>query len=129
MRIECKRYRDDTSLNDRLLLGEIDQAIVADPALEAWILAATREADEQLERQLFKHGNGFGIAVLIVDWKSHDEPALAALLASNPTLVSKLLDPVAGALAARLARAGCQRRLPDACGREIALSRCSREDL
>lgn len=103
LRIECKRYRDDTTLNDRLLLGEIDQAIVADPALEAWILAATREADEQLERQLFKHGNGFGIAVLIVDWKSHDEPALAALLASNPALVSKLLDPVAGALAARLA--------------------------
>lgn len=103
LRIECKRYRDDTSLNDRLLLGEIDQAIVADPALEAWILAATREADEQLERQLFKHGNGLGIAVLIVDWKSHDEPALAALLASNPALVSKLLDPVAGSLAARLA--------------------------
>ncbi|AWH38860.1 hypothetical protein C1929_19795 [Stenotrophomonas sp. ZAC14D1_NAIMI4_6] len=103
LRIECKRYRDDTSLNDRLLLGEIDQAIFADPALEAWILAATREADEQLERQLFKHGNGYGIAVLIVDWKSHDEPALAALLASNAALVSKLLDPVAGALAARLA--------------------------
>lgn len=103
LRIECKRYRDDTSLNDRLLLGEIDQAIVADPALEAWILATTREADEQLERQLFKHGNGYGIAVLIVDWKSHDEPALAALLASNPVLVSKLLDPAAGALAARLA--------------------------
>ncbi|CAE1139583.1 hypothetical protein [Xanthomonas euroxanthea] len=103
LRIECKRYRDDTSLNDRLLLGEIDQAIVADPALEAWILAATREADEQLERQLFKHGNGYGIAVLIVDWKSHDKPAMAALLASNPALVTKLLDPVAGALAARLA--------------------------
>lgn len=102
LRIECKRYRDDTSLNDRLLLGEIDQAIDADPALEAWILAATREVDEQLERQLFKHGNGFGIAVLIVDWKSHDEPALAALLASNPALVSKLLDPAAGTLAARL---------------------------
>lgn len=102
LRIECKRYRDDTSLNDRLLLGEIDQAIDADPSLEAWILAATREVDEQLERQLFKHGNGFGIAVLIVDWKSHDEPALAALLASNPALVSKLLNPAAGTLAARL---------------------------
>ena len=103
LRIECKRYRDDTSLNDRLLLGEIDQAIVADPALEAWILAATREADEQLERQLFNHGNGFGIAIIVMDWKSHDEPALAALLASNPALVSNLLGPVAGALAARLA--------------------------
>lgn len=102
LRIECKRYRDDTSLNDRLLLGEIDQAIDADPALEAWILVATREVDEQLERQLFKHGNGFGITVLIVDWKSHDEPALAGLLASNPALVSRLLDPEAGTLAARL---------------------------
>ncbi|MGA6180431.1 hypothetical protein ACPEH1_04855 [Stenotrophomonas sp. NPDC077421] len=102
LRIECKRYRDDTSLNDRLLLGEIDQAIDADPALEAWILAATREVDEQLERQLYKHGNGCGIAVLIIDWKSHDEPSLAALLASNPALVSKLLNPAAGAVAARL---------------------------
>lgn len=103
LRIECKRYRDDSTLNDRMLLGSMDQAFDADPALEAWVLAATREADEQLERQLHKHGNAHGIAVLIVDWKSHeDEPVLAALLASNPALVGKLLDARAGDLAARL---------------------------
>lgn len=102
LRVECKRYRDTTALDARQLLGEIDHAVKADRALEVWILAATREVDEQLERQLYDKGEGLGIPVLVIDWKSHDTPSLAALLASNPTLVSKMLDPVAGALAAKL---------------------------
>jgi len=34
-RIECKKYSDKTSLSDRELLGEIDQARARDNALEA----------------------------------------------------------------------------------------------
>lgn len=37
LRIECKKYSDTTSLNDRELLGEIDQALERDQALEAWL--------------------------------------------------------------------------------------------
>ena len=102
LRVECKRYRDTTALDDRQLLGEIDHAVKADRALEVWILAATREVNEQLERQLFEKGESMGIPVLVLDWKSHEIPALAALLSTNPSLVSSLVDPSAGALAAKL---------------------------
>lgn len=41
-----------TSLSDRELLGEIDHASTRDRAPEAWFLAATRDAPEQLEQDL-----------------------------------------------------------------------------
>jgi hypothetical protein len=48
LRIECKKYADTTALSDRELLGEVEQALHCDPALEAWILATTRKVPEQL---------------------------------------------------------------------------------
>src|ERR1700730_8874662 len=50
IRLECKRYSDQTSLSDRELLGEIDQALARDEALEVWILVATRSVPEQLSQ-------------------------------------------------------------------------------
>jgi hypothetical protein len=47
-RIECKKYADTTALKERELLGEIDQALSRDKALEAWFLVSTREVPEQL---------------------------------------------------------------------------------
>jgi hypothetical protein len=35
LRIETKRYGEATTLNERELLGELDQALQRDPALEA----------------------------------------------------------------------------------------------
>ncbi|TKR34124.1 hypothetical protein FCE95_07625 [Luteimonas gilva] len=102
LRIECKRYQDNTGLNDRELLGEMDQAFAQDPALEAWVLAATREVPEQLEKALSRKGDGQGVPVLIIDWKSHETPTLAALLASSPTIVDDLLGHEAAAIAAAL---------------------------
>jgi hypothetical protein len=69
LRIECKRYADNTALSDRELLGEIDHAISADPGLEIWVLAATREVPEQLEKDLDQKGLGNGIPIIVVDWK------------------------------------------------------------
>ena len=40
-RVECKKYRNTSHLNERELLGEIDQALARDEALEAWVLVAT----------------------------------------------------------------------------------------
>jgi hypothetical protein len=34
--IECKKYADTIALRGRELLGEVDQALDRDPALEAW---------------------------------------------------------------------------------------------
>ena len=68
-RIECKKYSDTTSLSGRELLGEIDQALAEDEALEAWILVATRNVPEQLEQGLTKKGEMIGVPIVILDWK------------------------------------------------------------
>ncbi|MDR7099362.1 hypothetical protein J2X04_001709 [Lysobacter niabensis] len=102
LRIECKRYLDTTTLSERELLGEQVQAFDADSALEAWVLAATREVPEQLEAGLFKQGVEHGVPVLVIDWKAHETPSLAALLASNPALVASMVGKEAGNLAASL---------------------------
>ena len=84
LRIECKRYKDTTELRARELLGEIDQALVADEALEAWILVTTRDVEEQLARELQKHAYQKGIAILFIAWDEVTVPTLAALCATFP---------------------------------------------
>ena len=81
-RLEAKRYADSSALGERELLGEMDHALARGPALEAWILVATREASEQLEQSLTLHGERLGVPVVILDWKARGFPALAALCGS-----------------------------------------------
>lgn len=115
LRLECKRYGDHTSLSNRELLGEVDQALLRDEALEAWILVATRSAPEQLVQELTRHGERQGVPVIIIDWKEHELSPLAALCASDPDLVeavfsrqaadeARALQPVAGSAIALLRR-------------------------
>jgi len=95
-RLECKKYSDTTSLSDRELLGEIDQALSRDPALEAWFLVATRNVPEQLEQALFQKGEREGIPIVIFDWKSNGLASLAALCAVDPDLVEAEFSKDAG---------------------------------
>lgn len=90
-RIETKRYADKTSLSDRELLGEVDDALGRDPALECWILVATREAPEQLELSLMRKADQTGVPILIIDWKGNSFPALAALCTHSPKIVLELV--------------------------------------
>jgi hypothetical protein len=92
LRIECKKYADKTALSDRELLGEVDQALARDPALEAWVLAATRDVPEQLEEMLAQKATTIGVPLVIVDWKGVGVSALAALCASAPDLVRVLFS-------------------------------------
>lgn len=107
LRLECKKYSDDTRLSDRELLGEIDHALARDEALEAWILIATRSVPEQLAQDLVQKGERLGVPVLIIDWKDHELAPLAALCASDPDRVeaefskaaadeARALQPAAG---------------------------------
>jgi hypothetical protein len=92
LRIECKKYADTTTLSDRELLGEVDHALDRDPALEAWILAATREVPEQLEQMLQQKALRIGVPIVTVDWKSDGVAALAALCAFGADLVQVLFS-------------------------------------
>ena len=92
-RLECKKYSDTSSLSERELLGEIDQAMVRDEALEAWFLIATRTVPEQTQQTLIQHGERQGIPVIIIDWGNELVVApLAALCASAPDLVDEFVS-------------------------------------
>ncbi|MFZ3017234.1 MAG: hypothetical protein WA056_02105 [Gallionella sp.] len=95
-RLECKKYSDTTPLSDRELLGEIDQALSRDPALEAWLLVSTREVPEQLEQALHLKGEREGVPVAILDWKSGELASLAALCAFDPDTVEAIFSKDAG---------------------------------
>ena len=55
---EARRYRDETRLDERSILGEIQQAVEREPYLEAWILVTTREAppDPRVSERLRRAG-------------------------------------------------------------------------
>ena len=103
LRLECKKY-SDTRLNERELLGEIDQALARDQALEAWLLVATRAVPEQIQQSLIQKGERVGVPVVIIAWTDHDHEIapLAALCASDPALVDKELSEEAGEAARAL---------------------------
>ena len=97
LRLECKRYSDTSNLSERELLGEIDQALNRDKALEAWVLVATREISEQIRQSLMQKGEKIGVPVLTIGWTENDEIApLAALSSFAPDLVRQEISIAAG---------------------------------
>lgn len=102
LRIETKRYGQTTTLNERELLGELDQAIERDPALEAWLLVTTQAVSEQIEQSLHQKGEAAGVPIFILDWKGDGLADLAALCAFAPDIVASLVSPEAGAATAAL---------------------------
>lgn len=105
-RIETKRYADTTSFSDRELLGEIDHALMRDPALEAWFLGATRNAPEQLENDFLIKSDQLGIPIVVIDWKENGFPAMAALCTGAPEVLDTLVSKDAGDLARALTADG-----------------------
>ena len=92
-RLECKRYRDTSRLNERELLGEIDQAIARDEELEAWFLIVTRAVPEQIQKSLIQNGERNGVPIVIIDWgQDHPVAPLAALCAFAPDLVDEFVS-------------------------------------
>jgi hypothetical protein len=107
MRLECKRYADTNPLSDRELQGEIDDAMERTPALEAWILVATRAVTETTEETLNQKGLRVGLPIVIIDWapSASDLPDLAALCAWAPDLVEIHYGTVAANAARKLSPA------------------------
>ena len=101
-RVECKKYSDNSSLSERELLGEIDQALARDEALEAWVLVATCKVPEQIWQSLNQHGERRGVPIVIIDWADGELAPLAALCAFAPDLVEKEFSKEAGEAACAL---------------------------
>ncbi|MDE0159904.1 MAG: hypothetical protein OXI02_01630 [Candidatus Dadabacteria bacterium] len=99
-RLECKKYADTTRFNERELYGEIDQALIRDEKLEAWVLVTTRSVKEQIRQSLFQKAEKIGVPILILDWPDGNELSqLAALCAYTPDLVKSEFSEKAGDLA------------------------------
>ena len=81
---EARRYGDDSRLDERGILGEIEQAVDREPDLEAWILVTTREVSEQLQQAMVRAGLNKGIGTVIIDWQRQPLPNLAVLAARYP---------------------------------------------
>lgn len=103
-RLECKQYRDTSRLNERELLGEYEQALTRDRALEAWVLISTSRVPEQIWQTLDQHGEQRGVPIILIDWSGHEIPPLAALCASGPDLVETRFSSEAGSAARALQR-------------------------
>ena len=101
-RVEVKRYRDSRALNERELLGEIDQAVRHDGSIEAWILVTTREIPEQLARNLRAHGEKLGVPIVLLGRKRGAMGWLAVLCAASPAVTGEFLSDEAVALARSL---------------------------
>ena len=96
-RLECKKYSNTTKFNERELRGEIDQALIRDKGLEAWVLATTRSVPEQIRQSLFQKAEEIGVPIFILDWPDNDKlPQLAALCAYAPDLVKSKFSEKAG---------------------------------
>ena len=95
-RLECKKYSEKTRLNERELLGGVNQALARDEALEAWVLGATCTVSEQIRQSLDQCGGHLGVPILIIDWTDYDIPPLAALCASSPEVVDGFFSTAAG---------------------------------
>ena len=78
---ESRRYRDATRLDERSILGEIQQAVDREPYLEAWILVTTCEVREQTQLAIIESAEEKGIGAVIIDWQPQPLPQLAVLSA------------------------------------------------
>lgn len=106
LRLECKRYKESTSLSPRLLAGEVLEAVQKDPQLEAWILASTKTVSET-ERNLARDGGAkLGVPIVVIDWSEPPSGvginAMAALCAKWPDIVEKHIGKAASDTASKL---------------------------
>ncbi len=83
--VQCKRFTQRTALQATPLQGDMDAALIADPQLDLWALAATRSISGQVRNALEAHAVKLGISVAFLD---HAPPALGAL----PTLCAQFAD-------------------------------------
>lgn len=107
LRMECKRYKESTPLSPRSLGGEVLEAILKDPQLEAWVLASTKTVSET-ERNIARDGGAkLGVPIVVIDWTEQPPGiginTMAALCAKWPDIVEKHVGKTAGDTAKALA--------------------------
>lgn len=90
---EAKRYGAGRSIDDRSLLGELEElGHDAQFRPEIWLVAASVPITAQTRTKIVRSARAKGIHVPIVDWSPPEMPALVAFLASAKESVVAWLD-------------------------------------
>ena len=92
LRMEARRYRDNTTLDRRAIKGQIVESLKLNPDLECWILATTRSVPDQVSQDATDLAEQEGIAFVSLDWSEETVPRLAALCAEYKAITLKYLD-------------------------------------
>lgn len=87
IKVEAKHYRQTTPLKLRELLAEVAEAAISDKNLDMWVLAASRNVDDQTASTLDKHSEAQGIEIVILDLGINGLPRLGVLMAEFPDAV------------------------------------------
>lgn len=93
--VECKRYLDDTSLNQRELLGELVQVSYDIPELDLWVVVATRSVGDKLQDLVSQEARAKGFEALIIDTEADAGSflsSLAVLCAHAPEVVVSFIE-------------------------------------
>jgi hypothetical protein len=95
LKVEARRYSDTTRLDERGIIGQIDQSIEQNKDLEAWILATTQTIPDQIVLAGKRKAQEEGIAFVPFGWSADHVPRFAAVLASFPEIATKFLGNAA----------------------------------
>src|ERR1043165_6510705 len=82
--VECKRYGQNTELNERELIGELVQAGEDIPDLDLWVLVASREVPSQLAESLNRLAAEKGIGFFSISSGDGTPSSLEVLCAYSP---------------------------------------------
>lgn len=110
LRIECKRYLESTSANARSLKGQVEEAVQADPSLEAWILISTKTISEMDQKSISLAGESRGVPAVVIDWTvgTGALPRLACLCSAFADEVEALYGAKAATAARILTASGAK---------------------
>ncbi|MGA7234467.1 MAG: hypothetical protein WBY44_02235, partial [Bryobacteraceae bacterium] len=67
IKVETKHYLAKTALKPRELEAELHEAAASDPALDVWVLAASRSVSEQIASSLQEQGELLGVDIVVLD--------------------------------------------------------------
>ncbi len=89
--VECKRYGQTTELDQRELLGELEQADQGIPDLDVWVLASSQKADSLLLTRLVEAARKRGIEIVALCADDSEPSSLDVLCAQGSDLVMGML--------------------------------------
>ena len=87
--IECKRFGKNEWLDERALLGELDQAARETPDLDIWGLVVSRDIPSQIQESLHESAAQKGIEFFAISSGDGSPSSLEILCAHSPDTVNK----------------------------------------